>query len=244
MKSILIFLFFLATSFAQEEYAILNIDSEIHGASVFINSEYIGLTPLYNFKIKPGTYILKLKNPQITDWLEQDFVQKIEVRSGDTLNFFISFEKFIKINSIPFSAEIVLGDSVIGTTPSVFKLKDIIGKRLKIKKQGYDEAEIFIDGKTKKFEITLTPRKGAETELRTEHKSRLNIVLPVAGLSLANGILSIYFKSKADALYNEYIQTGDPEKLNKVKQYDKISSITLIIFEITAIIAIYTLMKE
>ncbi|CUS96301.1 PEGA domain-containing protein [Candidatus Chrysopegis kryptomonas] len=246
MRLILALIFFLFTSISlsQESYGILNIDSEIHGASVFIDSQYVGLTPISNFKIKPGTYALKLKNPQIADWLEQDVVQKVEVKAGDTLNLFITFEKFIKINSIPFSAEILLGDSVIGLTPSVFKLREIFGKRLRIKKQGYDEAEILIDGKTTKFEINLVPKKEAEAELRTERRSRLNVALPIAGISLANGILSIYFKSKADALYNEYVSTGDPEKLNKMKQYDKIAGITLVIFELTAIIAIYTLMRE
>ncbi len=246
MRFIPTFLFFLFTSIihSQENYSILNIDSEIHGASVFIDSEYVGLTPILNFKIKPGTYTLKLKNPQITNWLEQDVIQKIEIKANDTLNLFITFEKFVKINSIPFSAEILLGDSVIGLTPSVFRLREIVGKKLKIKKQGYEEAEILIDGKTMKFEVNLVPKKGAETELRTERKSRLNVALPIAGISLANGILSIYFKSKADAIYNEYIKTGDAEKLNKVKQYDKIAGITLVIFELTAIIAIYTLMRE
>lgn len=228
----------------QDKYGILNISSEINGAVVYIDSDIIGLTPILNFKIKAGTYTLKVKNPKPTDWLEQDVVQKIEIKENDTLNLFISFEKFIKINSIPFSANILIGDSIIGTTPSIFKMKDLLGKRLKIVKKGYSEAEIIVDGKTQRIEVNLNPKNGAETELRMETRNKLNTVLPIAGISLTSGIISIYFKAQADKLYSEYLQSGDPEKLKTVKTYDKVAGVTLVIFELTAILAIYILMKN
>jgi len=228
----------------QDKYGILNINSEIEGAMVYIDSEPVGLTPILNFKVKAGHHTLKVKNPESTDWLGLDVVKEIEVKENDTLNLFITFEKFIRINSIPFSANILIGDSIIGTTPSIFKMKDLIGKRIKITKTGYNDAEIFIDGKTQRVEVNLTPKNGAEEELRREPKNKLNLALPIAGISLTSGIISVYFKAQADKLYNEYIQSGDTEKLNTVKTYDKIAGITLLIFEFTAILAIYTLMKD
>lgn len=229
---------------SQEKYGTININTEPAGAFTYIDSEFVGKTPITNLKVKPGTYTLKLKNPEISSWLEQDFVQKIEVKENDTMNLHITFEKFIKINSNPFSATILLGDSTIGTTPAIFKMKDLLGKSLKLVKKGYNDAEIFVDGKTDKIEVNLTPHNGAETELRTEPKNKLNITLPIAGVSLASGITSIYFKTKADKLYDEYLKTGNPEKLNTIKTYDKIAGITLVIFEVTAIFAIYILMKN
>lgn len=228
----------------QDKYGVLNIDSEIKGALVYLDSMLIGSTPISNFKVRVGTYTLKVKNPEPTDWLEQDVVQKIEIKENDTLNLFITFEKFIKINSIPFSADILLGDSIIGTTPSIFKMKDLLGKKIKIVKKGYNEVEILVDGKTQRVEVNLSPKNGAETELRTEPKNKLNMVLPVAGISLTSGIISIYFKTQADKLYNEYLQSGDAGKLNTVKTYDKIAGVALVIFELTAIFAIYLLMKN
>ncbi len=228
----------------QDKYGVLNIDSEVKGAVVYLDSALIGSTPISNFKVKVGTYTLKVKNPEPTDWLEQDIVQKIGIKENDTLNLFITFEKFIKINSIPFSANILLGDSIIGTTPSIFKMKDLLGEKIKIVKKGHNEVEILIDGKTQRIEVNLSPKNGAETELRTEPRNKLNVVLPIAGISLTSGIISIYFKTQADKLYNEYLQSGDPEKLNTVKTYDKVAGVTLVIFEITAILAIYLLIKN
>lgn len=245
MKNFLfLFLLIYLNLRSQEKYGTLNINTEPSNAFAYIDSEFIGRTPITNLKVKPGTYTLKLKNPEIADWLEMDIVQKIEVKENDTLNLHITFEKFIKINSTPFSANILLGDSVIGTTPAIFKLKDLLGKNLKLMKKGYNDAEIFIDGKNNKIEVNLIPRNATDTELRTEPKDKLNIVLPIAGISLASGITSIYFKAKADKLYDEYSKTLDPEKLNTVRTYDKIAGIALIIFEATTIFAIYLLMKN
>ncbi|MEN3038533.1 MAG: PEGA domain-containing protein [Candidatus Kryptonium sp.] len=242
---ILIFLFLtIQLAFSQAKYGFVNINTEPSGSFVYIDSELVGQTPIVNLKIKVGTYTLKIKNPELSDWLEQDISQRIEIKENDTLNIFITFEKFVKIDSNPFSADIFLGDSIIGTTPAIFKLKNLLGKTLKITKKGYKDAEVFIDGKTRKIEVNLTPQNGVETELRTEPKDKLKTVIPIVGVGLANGIISVYFKSKADKLYEEYLKTGDIEKLNAVKTYDKISGLTLVIFELTTAIAIYLLLKE
>jgi len=246
-KMIFLLVFLLSISadvFTQEKYGFININTEPSGALVYIDSTFVGRSPLINMKIKSGTYTLNLKYPKTTDWLEKDIVQKIEVKENDTLNLFISFEKLIKINSIPFSADIFLGDSIIGTTPTIFKMKDLLGKSLKIRKKGYGEVEVFIDGGSRNIEVSLPQQPGAESELRTKPKDRLKSVLPIAGLSLASGAVSVYFKMQADKLYGEYLKTGDPEKLNTVKTYDKVAGVTLLIFELTTIVAIYILLKE
>ncbi len=229
---------------AQEKYGFININTEPSGALIYIDSTFVGRTPLINMKIETGTYTLNLKYPKITDWLEKDVTQKIEIKENDTLNLFISFEKLIKINSIPFSADILLEDSVIGTTPAIFKMRDLLGKSLKIRKKGYSEVEVFIDGKNQNIEVNLPQQPGAESELRTKPRDKLKSVLPIAGLSLASGVVSIYFKAQADKLYDEYLKTGDANKLNTVKTYDRVAGVTLLIFELTTIIAIYKLLRE
>lgn len=242
---ILIFLFFtIQLVLSQERYGFVNINTEPNGAFVYIDSELVGRTPIVNLKIKVGTYTLKIKNPELSDWLEQDITQKIEIKENDTLNLSLTFEKFIKISSNPFSADIFLGDSVIGTTPAILKLKNLLGKTLKITKKGYKDAEVFVDGKTQKIEVNLTPQNGIETELRTEPKDKLKTVIPIAGASVASGVISVYFKAKADKLYEEYLKTGDISKLNAVRTYDKIAGLTLIIFELTTAIAVYILLKD
>jgi hypothetical protein len=244
-KMLVIFiLVFVSKVFAQDDFGLLNINSEPEKALVYIDSKLIGLTPVTNLKVKPGTYILKVKNPEISDWLESDYEQRIDVRAGDTLNLFVTFDKYVKINSIPFGADIFLGDSILGVTPSVFKLKELVGKRLKISKKGYDEVEIFIDGKARKFEVNLKPKNGVDEELRKGSRDKLKMVLPIAGISLSSGLVSIYFKTKADALYDEYLKTGDAGKLNTIKTYDRVSAFTLIIFEATTLLGIYILLSD
>ncbi len=244
MKFILLVILLALNLFGQDKYGILNINSETQGASVYIDSEFVGVTPISNFKVKAGTHTLKVKNPKTTDWLEQDVVQQIEIKENDTLNLFIEFEKFIKINSNPFLADILLGDSTIGTTPAIFKLKDLLGKKLKMTKNGFNEVEIYIDGKTPKIEVNLTPKDVSELELRVEPKNKLTKVLPIASISLITGAFSVYFKTQADKLYDEYTRSGDAEKLNTMKTYDKIAGITLIAFELTTILSIYLLIKN
>lgn len=246
MKMLFLFLIFLISLnlYSQEKFGVVNINTEPSGAFVYIDSELVGRTPIANLRIKTGTYTLKLKNPEIANWLEQDITQKIEIKENDTLNLYITFEKFIKINSNPFSADILIGDSIIGTTPAIFKIKDLVGKNLKIKKKGYNDTEVFVDGKTQKIEINLTPRNGAETELRTESKNKLNIILPIVGIGLASGITSIYLKSKADKLYEQYLKSQEPSKLERVKNYDKAAGLTLLLFEATLIFSIFLLLQN
>ncbi len=241
---IIFILLFVSKVFAQDDFGFLSINSEPQKALVYIDSELIGLTPIVNLKVKSGTYILKVKNPEISDWLESDYEQKIEIKVGDTLNLFVTFDKYVKINSIPFGADIFLGDSILGVTPSIFKLRELVGKRLKISKKGYEEVEIFVDGKARKIDVNLKPKNGIDDELRRGSRDKLKMVLPIAGVSLSSGLVSIYFKMKADALYDEYVKTGDTGKLNTIKTYDRISAFTLIIFEATTLLGIYILLSD
>jgi hypothetical protein len=222
----------------------LSVSTDIPNAPVYINSRFIGYTPVVNFPISPGRSTLRVKNPDYTNWYARDIVMEIDVSGGDTLELNLKFERFIKINSNPFGATVSLNDSILGTTPVILKAEKIIGKKLKLSRSGYEDMEIIVDEKSFNISVDLIPMDSSGGELRIKEENKFHLIIPIAIIGLASGLTSIYFKMNADKFYEQYLEIQDPTLLDKTRRYDKAAGIALVIFEISMAISIYLLLSK
>ncbi|HEX2982366.1 MAG TPA: PEGA domain-containing protein, partial [Ignavibacteriales bacterium] len=138
---------------------ILVLMSEPAGASVYIDSAFMGVTPLEIRNLKNGKYIAALRMDGFKDksyFIEMTggSVEKYAIMSGDYA--------LININSEPSEADFYLNDVYIGKTP-ISDLRTPLGiLKIGLKKNLYKETDIFINAISYKYKITknLEPNYG------------------------------------------------------------------------------------
>lgn len=162
------------------------------------------------------------------------------------------------INTSPQNAEVYLNSSLIGSTPLRFfnDIIDTVNKNtilLRLKSYNdflftFDRAEVPIYKN-----IALLPLKNftANNDLVRKNGSNLfktpRKVVPLVltgGVSLGSAFFSFYFKRLANDRYNEYLNTGDRDKLNLTKKYDIYSGVALGILQVAFVSFLYYLLFE
>lgn len=112
----------------------LSVYSEPKDAKIFLDTLFIGISPVLHYKLQIGTYKLKAVNPNpVTEWQNGNIVKDIVI-SGDTAVSF-TFRHFYFLNTNPFGAQIFKDDSLFGTTPfRYFSAKVLTGNIMFSKK--------------------------------------------------------------------------------------------------------------
>jgi PEGA domain-containing protein len=157
------------------------------------------------------------------------------------------------INSIPQNAEVYYNDSLIGHTPFRTYNRLTYPGLIKIKYKGYNDYTYALHvtdtllNKTFYLVSSLNSR-GYGEELVTENKSSIfkkpRKILPIVAFSAASigsAVSAYYFKRMANDKYDEYLQNGNQELLDKTKKYDLISGISLAVFQLGLVAVIYFL---
>lgn len=164
---------------------------------------------------------------------------------------------YVELTSEPSGAEIFVGDSLTGKTPMRVPraLLDSISvwyparaawnaQVLRPEKEGphagegvrflrFDARELFIG----------TPVGSAVTMDQTVRLPDSDVLLP-AGLGLAAGVAAVILKQRADALYDDYLRTGDDSLLSQTKKYDIYAGVSLALLQFGLGYFIYRLFDE
>jgi len=140
------------------------------------------------------------------------------------------------VASEPAGAEILLGDSLIGTTP-LFTSLPRGSALLTIRKEGYKASEIILDPSTRNYNVQLlsVDPAGAPKPVYLADGDG-NTMLPTflaAGVAVVSGATAAYFKERADREYALYRISGDAATLDAVRKNDLLSGIALAVAEIS-----------
>ncbi|WP_198362270.1 PEGA domain-containing protein [Thermococcus profundus] len=139
---------------------ILLINSNPTGASVYIDGEYKGKTPL-NVTLIPGDYILKVTLENYATVTRQ-----ITLLPGQNLTITISLTPkfgYLNVYSTPNEAEVYVDGHIVGTTPLAGYIISTGEHTIKLSKEGYEDytETVFITpGETKEVHAILTEKKG------------------------------------------------------------------------------------
>ncbi len=120
----------------------VTITTEPMGASVFLNEDLIGKTPIKNYPLSPGTYPIHLEK---SDYFSLDTTVVIEKHGS--LNFSFRLEPLAKatIVVIPSDARIELDGTLIDAS-KLTNLQLTVGKHeIKISREGYIPTEAHFD---------------------------------------------------------------------------------------------------
>ncbi len=226
----------------------LSINADVAGAKIYIDTNFIGITPLDSIQIYPGIYGIHIIHPDERNWYREVLNDSVTIPERKHLKRYYVFQNIFYISSVPSGAGVFLEDSLLGYTPLIYK--DIRSSLvLRLEKENYKPVETFIDRNNGSVHVNFVTLEPNELQLNNEYLSQNSINLPVsvylaATGSLSFGLATALLKIKADDYYKQYRQTGDEDLLANVKKYDTLSGISLVACELSSVLLAYLLLTK
>jgi len=218
----------------------ISIISNPEDAKIFLDTSYIGKTPLLDFEARSGKYKLKVINPKsLLDWENENEVMNLDLSRDTVIN--INFPYYYYFNTDPFNASVFKNDSLLGLTPLRFFTQSELSGNLLIKKKNY--RDFVFELKNYDFEtganISLLSKgienindvvyKNRGTQFKT--KRNLYTIIGLGAAAIAGGYFSIKFKNKANDSYDNYIATGNSAQLTESTSNDTYFVISLVLMQ-------------
>ena len=226
----------------------LNINSNIEGAKIYLDDVFIGVCPLTDYNVQPGIYKISVTNPDERSWYSQPVIDSVKIRRGEVVTKFIELNNIYLISSQPSDADVFYKDSLIGRTPFVFYTESA-SEFITLKKDGYKDVELIVKNSSPNMYVLLELVNLVSNHTTSPYLSNdgTSLKLPVyiaSGSAVIFGINAAWLKIKADSYYSDYQISGDKTILNKVKKYDKLSGISLVVCQLSSFLLAYLLLSN
>jgi len=230
----------------------ITIHTDIDSARVIIDGTFIGLTPLNLDSLRIGWHRLVLQHYDIESWLTESISDSIEVSAGTARVLRYAFVQRMFLQSNPGGAEVVLGDSIAGLTPSVIRL--VPGsetQQIRLQKAGYEP--LTINPVSSLRGVVAVDLKGVWQSgdgrpsifQETEMNGSKNLRLYIAGTAtVLSGVAAAYFKVRADNRYDEYLQSANPALRSETNRLDTASGIALALTQVSLGLFTYFLLSD
>lgn len=260
MKRVLTILFLLITAslFSQSTDSLLSsslynlsVSSSPDNYDVYIDSLFIGKTPIVNHKLKSAAYTLKiLYYSTLREWERESKIISLNIIS-DT-SFTVNFRSEYLINSIPSNASVIKNDSTFGFTPLRLFSKEKLTGNFILRKPGYFDKTISLDNYDFGSNIveTLTPNGITKNNVWKDKNTNFNTkrnfpLIAILGAAVAGGTYATFhFKSKGNDAYDRYLNTLNPADYDESKSNDTYSVLFLVASEITLGVLVYFLFGD
>lgn len=226
----------------------ISIYCNIQNSKIFLDTILIGHTPLENYTINPGFYVLRIFSPDERSWFSKSYIDSIQIQPNENIIKNVELEYIWYISSSPSGADVFYKDSLIGRTPLVFYSESEINL-LTFDKTGYERLSIPTDRNNSKIDVLLQPDGKNNFIHQNNFLSTDGNKLPVsvylaAGSAVLFGATAAYTKIRADDYYKRYRKTGDGSLLTQVHKLDTYSGISLAITQVSSLYLTYLLLSK
>ncbi|MBI2671690.1 PEGA domain-containing protein [Candidatus Woesearchaeota archaeon] len=197
-------------------YGLLDIDSKVKAADIYINNELKGIIPK-TLSLKEGSYEIKVSSKGY-----MDFFTRKSIKSGQKLNVFAELDTkehgSLYIETQPSDVRIYANDVYLGRTPSTITLEKGL-YLIKAEKEGYESREFDVqvqDNKREELIFELSPSLG--TLLVSSNPSGASIYIdgeykgmtPKVVTNLDDGFHSLKLSKE---YYQDYTSTFEVKRL-------------------------------
>ena len=233
---------------SQDSQSTLSVNANIAGVKIFIDSNYIGVTPINCAVVADGIHKITAASFHSSKWNNEVYVDSINIPSNGHIDKYIFISKPTKIITEPFNAMVYKNDSLIGKTPlSIDDLRR--GAKIKFKLDGYRDSTIINSSQEflpKVFlqRLQIPDGKRGSVFLDSDGSDKLLPVYITGGTAIISGITAAYCKIQADKFYKEYQITKNKQSLDRVKRLDAVSGISLAVSQVSIAILSYLLFNQ
>ena len=208
----------------------ISVRCEFSGLSVWVGDSLVGHTPLSMVSLGEGEYQIRVRHPQPADWLSRDWEGSVRLVPGQIREFVIIFPDYFWIGSRPIGASVYRRDELLGKTPLVVRRLQTGGDRLLIKKNGYRESVLFLNETTgSRISVELTDEGSARDMPKPPERLKKGWIIGLGVFGLVSGITGYYLKDRAERAYDQYMKSGNPEKMDKyfdkATRFDRLSGV-------------------
>lgn len=215
----------------------ISITSSPTESWVHVDSVLVGKTPITGIEVEAGLHIIDIAPPKGGVWNYEDKHLEVFIKENQDTTLNVNFSKPVFINSNPYGAHLKTGRNYIGITPLYLPFEPNQGTSFEIIKEGYEPYKFILDSPDPVY-ARLSKQEGYIEQ--TKEKPQLFGFIPkknvkskfaLLAVTVATHWASFYFKNVADEKFDKYLQTADPQLMdkywNQTRKYDRISEITL-----------------
>jgi hypothetical protein len=205
---------------------------------VLADGKHIGRTPVSIDSLSPGTHILTLQDPDAESWLTEPIRDTVRILEGEHKVLRYNFSPRYFITSTPFGAQVLVGDSVVGTTP-IITSPSISLESMTLRKPGYEPTSIHLaDYEGGVVSIPLkkvwqNDENGESYFKDYDGRGPKSAGLYITGAAtVLTGVAAAYLKIKADDRYQQYLGTNNSSLLSQTNRLDTAAAIAIVATQI------------
>jgi len=216
----------------------LTIESIPESAYVLVDGRHAGRTPISIDSLSPGTHILTLQHPDAESWLTEPTIDTVRIAEGERTVLRYNLNSRYFITSTPFGAEVLVGDSVVGTTPFATS-PSLALESITLRKPGYEPTSMHLA--VNQGSVVSIPLKriwqndeNGESYFKDyDGRGPKSAGLYISGAAtILSGVTAAYFKIKADDRYQQYLTTNNGSLLSQTHRLDTAAGIAIIATQI------------
>jgi hypothetical protein len=222
------------------------------GADLFIDSTYVGKSPLQHVPVLRGSHRIKAFYPSVLSWNATIKEEPLEVTDTGNCEKHLVLEKTLAIQTDPPDGTVLNKGKYLGVTPLYVRGNSMLDGNLVIQKSGYDSLTIP-SGELKEgfLRLQLRPAGGLEAALPPSDLRGPDVVATdhwptyVSGLAMIiSGVSSAYYKDQANKEFDRYLLSNNPAGLSTTNKLDRKAAISLVISQISFVVLSYLLLRE
>lgn len=232
--------------------AFLTVTTEPEGAHIFVDSAFVGRSPLGGLRLTAGHHVLQALYPSAAEWRALNVRDTLELTPGDVVSRFYTMGTFVRIETVPPGAVVAARDSAIGITPFVYRSATSAAAELSLRKEGYADSTIAVVRSGELMRIVLSaavspssevPSPGDASTARTRSDGRW-ATYAAAATAIGFGIASAYFNLEANKNYDLYLSSADQKYLDATHRYDRAALWSLALTQVSFGVLTYLLLSE
>ena len=205
---------------------------------VYVDGTLLGEAQASPFRLAPGAHRVTLAEPDGEAWNRLSVSDSVQVQAGDTLTVALRVPYRLRVESMPFGAEVVVEGEPVGTTPYVYTSDTLPGEVL-IRKAGYGESRFTPTAEAvQQHTALLRPiadargREVAQVSYANAPRHNYWVDYAIGGLALAAGVTAAYLKTEADRLDDrrrdvESPDFNSPQLASDIRTLDTYSTVAL-----------------
>lgn len=230
----------------------VSIVTEPPGADLFVDSLFVGKSPLERISVQRGTHHIKAFYPSVFAWNAVVAQETLEVSGVERLEKRLSIGGVLRVQSDPPGGNVIYRGSTLGATPLFLHSKSPLLGNLMIQKDGFDSLQIPVSKIRSGFiRVQLRPKEGNGGLLNLGDLRGMGVKAADHWLTYASGatmivsgVASAYMKDQANREFDRYLLSKDPASLSSTRRLDRGAAISLVISQISFAILSYLLLSE